>query len=93
MAEAERTPCKVPFCGRSKKGAWLWWLCPDHWRPVDRELKALRTRLKRRFRKRGEIQEGKTWWRTTSPRASRAIGGVDRRMIRQAIERAAGISA
>ncbi len=88
----ERTRCAVPFCRRSTKGAWAWWLCPNHWRLVSRELKALRTKLKRRFRALGMLEEGKGWYRPATSRSDRALGGIDRRMIRQAIERSAGIS-
>ena len=87
-----RTPCSVPFCPRSTKGAWAWWLCRDHWPLVDRALRLTRTRLKRRFRRLGLLEERDRWYRPLGPRATRAIAGVERRMIRQAIERATGIS-
>lgn len=91
MSNADRTLCAVPHCRRSTKGVWAWWLCPDHWRLVDRSLKQLRTKLKRRLRRRGELGEDKRSYWPKSTRAQRTLGGVGRRMIRQAIERAAGL--
>jgi hypothetical protein len=92
-----RTACCVPFCARSTKGVWAEWLCSDHWKLVDRSLKALRTRSRRRWRKRGEIedveQDGSKGYRLTRRRAWRVDRGYWRRMVRQAIERASGISA
>lgn len=87
-----RTACAVPFCRRTVAGVWAHWLCRDHWRLVDRELKRLRTRLRRRFASRGEVEpvEGGHFWKT--PRAWRIACALNRRATRQATERAGGIA-
>lgn len=76
-----RMPCCVPFCGRGSTTFPPGWefLCANHWRLVDRELKLLRTKARRR---RGS---GERYWRLE--------GLIWRRMKRQAIERAAGAAA
>lgn len=93
MTSAVRTACSVPFCRRSVAGRWAGYLCGDHWRLVDRDLRRLRTKLRRRFMKRGEVVTIKGGWRSLTDRAARAEAGIWRRMVRQAIERATGVSA
>lgn len=78
-----RLACCVPFCQRTiaNKEGWTEWLCPDHWRLVNRKIKALRARVRRKIRL-NRYNHGRdldAWlWREAK---------------RQAIERAAGISA
>lgn len=93
MTAPDRTPCSVPFCRRTVKGRWAYWMCAAHWRLVDRPLKALRTKLRRKYTQLGEVRPvegGHIWW---TPRAWRAVSGLQKRMVRQAAGRAAGISA
>ena len=75
-----RIGCAVPFCRRGSRTFQPGWefLCATHWRLVDRELKRLRTRVKRS--RRGD-------------RYARFEALIWRRMKQQAIERAAGASA
>lgn len=87
----ERTPCAVPFCRRSLKGLWAWWLCVDHRRLVPIWAKARHRRLKAYFRRRGEIQQDARAWWTTSVRARRAMDAAGREMIRAACRRATGL--
>ncbi len=87
-----RTPCSVVFCRRTTAGQWAFWMCADHWRMVDRSLKQLRTKLRRRFQRRGEVTVTDRAISWLSPRAWRVCCGIHRRMIRQATERASGIS-
>lgn len=93
MTAAVRTPCCVPFCRRSTAGRWKGFICGPHWRLVDRDLKQLRSRLRRRFMKRGEVVTIPRGWRFLTDRAARIENGIWRRMVRQAIERATGVSA
>lgn len=88
-APYERRPCEVPFCRRTSTRWPDEWLCCDHWRLVDRSLKLYRTRRLKQLRQRAEqTLEWKDWMRLR--RASHLIW---RRMKRQAIERALGITA
>lgn len=86
----DRSSCCVPFCRRTTTTfpPGHEWLCADHWRLVDRSLKLSRTRLVRRFKRRGWFEDRRRW-----PTVNRALDGIWRRMKRQAIERAAGMSA
>ena len=96
-----RSSCYVPGC-------WRWstrfegdWLCAEHWRLVPRELKYLRTALRRRWRRRlakAEAQHGAagakgTWLalRRAGCAWNRGEDAVWRRMKRAAVERAAGL--
>ena len=90
-AKGWRTRCCVIGCRRSRAGRWSWICCAQHWRPVRRDLKLLRTRIKKRFRRRGEITDVHGGWYPNSDRAKRALDGVDRRLIRDAIEKAVGL--
>lgn len=92
MNKATRTPCAVPFCTRTVKGRWAHWICRDHWRLVDRDLKRLRTKMRQRFERRGEVQAVDGGHRWITPRGWRVCCALNRRMTRQAAERAAGIS-
>lgn len=78
-----RVPCCVPFCRRTivNKNGWSEWLCPDHWRLVSRKIKALRAKVRheKKFNRHAHGFDLDAWlWREAK---------------RQAIERAAGISA
>ena len=86
-----RTPCSIAFCRRTTKGRWAYWMCPDHWRLVDRSLKLLRLKLRRRYQALGEIVAEPGGYRWTSARSWRAASGLHKRMIRQATARAAGL--
>ncbi len=87
----ERTPCSVPFCRRSLKGRWLWWMCSEHYRMVPMWAKARHRRLKAYFRKRGQIEVAhRSWWATT-PRARRVMDAAAREIIRTATARATGL--
>jgi hypothetical protein len=48
-----RLPCCVPFCRRTTRNdrGWAEWLCPRHWRLVDKELRSLKARAGAAFRK------------------------------------------
>ncbi len=87
-----RTPCSIPFCRRTIKGRWAFFICGVHWRLVDRDLKRLRTKLRQRYERRGEVRatDGGHYW--TTPRAWRAVSGLQKRMIRQATDRSAGLA-
>lgn len=52
-----RSNCCVPFCRRTSTLFRGEWLCGDHWRLVDRPLKAFRTR-----RLREAYQECERFW-------------------------------
>lgn len=87
----ERTPCAVPFCRRSKKGRWAWWLCPEHYRGVPLRVRARHRRLKAYLRRRGEIdQSPRAWWCTTE-RATRVMDAAGRCVIRAATQAATGL--
>ena len=86
-----RTACAVPFCSRSLKGRWTWWLCTEHKRAAPMWAKARHRRLKAYFRKRGEIGVGKRSWWCTSERAKRVMDAAGREIIRTAIARASGL--
>lgn len=86
-----RTPCAVPFCRRSKKGSWAWWLCPEHKRSAPMWAKVRHRRLKAYFRKRGEVDQNTRAWWCTSPRAERVMDAAGRAIIRTAIARASGL--
>lgn len=81
-----RSRCCVPFCRRTSTLFPSEWICGEHWRLVDRDLKRVRTRLMARFKRRRKTMAAYRAWE----RVERATW---RRMKRQAIERATGISA
>lgn len=88
---SERTPCAVPFCPRSLKGAWSWWLCVDHKRMVPMGPRRRHARLKAYFRRRGQIESDKrSWWCTTDD-ARRVMNAAGRAIIRAACRRATGL--
>lgn len=74
-----RLPCAVPYCRRGSTRFPPGWefLCGIHWRLVDKALKRLRTKARRK-------REG--------ARYNRLEALIWRKMKRQAIERAAGIT-
>lgn len=84
-----RRPCEVPFCRRTSTRFPNEWLCCDHWRLVDRPLKLYRTRRLKQLRQRYEASLTLTAW----ARYRRSADLIWRRMKRQAIERALGITA
>lgn len=89
MSERQRYPrsgCCVPFCRRTSTLFRDEWICGEHWRLVDRDLKRLRTRLLIRFKRRPQTMAVRRAW-------LRIEQATWRRMKRQAIERATGISA
>lgn len=48
-----RIACCVPFCRRTTRaGGFEEWICGNHWRSVPRTLRARKTRLIRRYRRR-----------------------------------------
>lgn len=77
---AEPCRCDVPGCRRwtRRYAPGDGYLCPDHWKLVDRKLKAFR---RARWKKIGDRPDRRN-------RFSRAIW---RRMVRQAVERWAGL--
>lgn len=81
-----RSSCCVPFCRRTSTLFRDEWICGEHWRLVDRDLKRLRTRLMGRFKRRRQTMAVRRAW-------FRIEQATWRRMKRQAIERATGISA
>jgi hypothetical protein len=104
----------VPFCRRTSTHFKNEWLCGDHWRLVDRQLKRFRTkrlavvwRLVERYEAETRAaqaafaaggRELPIWiWANRSAdqrgRWRRLEAAIWRRMKRQAIERAMGISA
>lgn len=89
-AAAPRTPCAVPFCRRSLKGRWIWWLCPEHKRGVPMRVKAQHRRAKAMCKRRGWVEQSKTSWWTTNDRARRVMDRAGRLMIRAAIKAATG---
>lgn len=91
MKAGDRTSCSVPFCRRSTAGVWKGFICGPHWRLVDRDLKRLRTRVRQRYMRLGEVVTIPRGWRCLTDRAARADNGIWRRMVRQAAERAAGL--
>src|SRR5690349_21048332 len=55
----ERIRCCVPFCRRTSTRHSDEFLCADHWRLVDRRLKALRTRRLKVIHRRIETYEAR----------------------------------
>lgn len=122
-ARYPRSTCCVIGCRHTSTLFEGEWVCGEHWRLVDRDLKALRTKLMRRRRKRWAVADAAvaaaravTQANKPAPdryrpediqrevalgrakrRATAAFHRTDaalwRRMKRQAIERAVGISA
>lgn len=91
MTDERRTPCAVPFCTRSKRGGWTWWLCSDHKKMVSLVARAQHRKAKAMCKKRGWIEQTKTSWWTTSERASRIMDRAGRLYCRSAIKRATGL--
>lgn len=83
-----RVACLVPFCGRTSARRWAEWLCGDHYRLVDGDLKRLRIRNRRRWTA-IVASDGAPSRRLRCETIERAIWS---RMKRQAIERAAGLA-
>jgi hypothetical protein len=81
-ARYPRTSCIVPFCRRTSTLFKHERVCAEHWRLVDRDLKRFRTRHLKRL---GRARNLRRW------HAAEAL--IWRRMKRQAIERATGVSA
>lgn len=83
----DRIPCIVPYCRRTRKPASrpVEWICGKHWPMVDRVLKCRLARLKRLLRRCRTDRQ----WQTVRNH----LDNVWERCKRQAIERAAGISA
>lgn len=78
-----RIHCIVPFCGcgATRFPPGMEFICQKHYALVDRALKARRRRLRRLYRRRGLAD-------TARARTSDAV--IWRRMVAQAIARAAG---
>lgn len=79
-----RTPCCVPFCGRTAPASngWSEYLCGVHYRLADASLRQRRRFIRARWRK-------ASGWR--AERFLRMDERLWERAKRQAIERAAGI--
>lgn len=113
-----RSSCCVPFCRRTTAAfpPGHEWVCGEHWRLVDRALKALRRKFRLRYERRWSAstfdliaaQAGRyvdeyirdpTWQREYATHCaidrqwSTFERGIWRRMKRQAIERATGVTA
>lgn len=86
-----RTRCAVPFCHRSKKGRWKWWLCGDHKKGVSLAARARHRKTKAMCKKRGWIEQTKTMWWCTNDRADRIMDAAGRLYCRSAIKRATGL--
>jgi hypothetical protein len=86
-----RTACRVPFCHRSCKGTWNWWLCPEHYRGVSLAARARHRKLKVYCKRMGWIESDKRSWWTTTYRARRIMDAAARTVIRSAIKRATGL--
>lgn len=87
----ERTPCAVPFCHRSRKGRWAWWLCKEHYALVPMAVRARHRQLKAACKRKGWIWSDKTSWRPTTWRARRIMDAAGREVTRAAQARAAGL--
>lgn len=87
----DRTPCAVPFCTKSKRGRWAWWLCRDHKKGVSLHARALHRKAKAMCKKRGWIATSKNAWWTTDDRAGRIMDRAGRIYVRSAIKRATGL--
>lgn len=89
-----RSRCCVPFCRRTSTRFPQEWLCADHWRLVDRDLKRFRTkRLKALYRAWEKLEATVPGSLSTAAAARRWHRSEDliwRRMKHQAITRAAG---
>ena len=80
MTTPGRLACVVPFCRRTTARAdFDEWICGDHWRLIDKVRRQVHGRHLRRWRRYGAAAYG--------PAAAR----IWRRMVEQAIQRAAGI--
>lgn len=91
MVTEARTPCAVPFCSRSRKGTWAWWLCKDHYSAGTALQRRRHAKLKAYFRRRGQIEQTRTAWWPTSEEATRVMDAAGRAIIRAACRRAAGL--
>lgn len=85
--------CCVPFCTHTSRtfAPGHEWVCRDHWRLIDPELKRLRTRMVKRYVREGRVEKGAGVYNCQRHSAWLTLGGWWRRAKRQAIERAAGI--
>lgn len=84
----DRLACVVPFCGHTtgRYPEATEWICADHWRRVEPKFRRLLSRLRRRI----VAMPEKSPDRAMLFRVRQHLWG---RVKRQAIERAAGITA
>lgn len=80
-----RLRCAVPFCRRTAKPLSSEWICWKHWSAVDRTLKRRLVRLRRLARRCRSDRQYQT--------VRNHFDSLWERCKRQAIERAAGITA
>jgi len=86
-----RTPCGVPFCRRSTKGDWRWWLCPEHYRAIPMWIKARARKLKRSGMRAGDLEkDARCWWATTA-RGERIAELYGKVLVKAACRRATGL--
>jgi exonuclease I len=73
-----RTPCLVPFCGRTTKEPYSEWICGKHWKLVPARMKSLLRRLRARLRRRSDpkltTMENRTWQRCKRAVLERSAG-------------------
>jgi hypothetical protein len=80
---------RVPFCRRTTRERYHEWICGRHWPTVDRRFRRRLSRLRRiAIRARDRLHD-----RATFDRALALFDVTWERCKRQAIERAAGITA
>lgn len=91
MTPEPRTECAVPFCKRGQRGQWLWYLCPEHYRPIPMWIRARARRLKASGMKRGDLAKDKTSWWAVTKRGRRIQRLYGQMLVRAACRRAAGL--
>lgn len=81
FAPSSRTACAVIGCRRTtpKDGIWLEWMCPKHWPTVDRRVRWMMSRIKRRAKRSGwtpslVILEKRVWARAKRQATEAAVG-------------------
>lgn len=88
-----RIVCQVPGCTNSsaKFAECNGYLCARHWRCVPTRLKRRRSRIAGNLIKRGEVISTPVSYRCETPRAGRLLNAAWTRMVRAAVEAAAGL--
>ncbi|UWQ30236.1 hypothetical protein [Leisingera sp. M523] len=72
---ADRTPCCIPFCGRTTEKPFAEWICQKHWSTTSKRWRGFYARRKRRWRK-GDLTQGPKLARLWEKLKSQAMEGA-----------------